>query len=125
LANYTAARGAQQINSQIIQAIEPGISSRKSEEMRPVSPGVKRSSVARPWQETGKKFAEQLGSKNFGETTWYSLMLDAIRLSKDQTFVALGIGSKGNKHVLDFVLDSSESREIARELMGQIVKRGF
>lgn len=53
-------------------------------------------------------------------------MLDGIRLSKDQTaVVALGIDIEGRKHVLDFSLGSSESLEIARELMGRIVKRQF
>ena len=53
-------------------------------------------------------------------------MLDGIRLSSDQTaVVALGIDSKGNKQVLDFVLGSSENSEVSRELMGRIVKLGF
>ena len=51
---------------------------------------------------------------------------DGIRLSKDQTAaVALGIDAQGNKHVLDFVLGSSETLEVARELMARIDKRRF
>ena len=126
LASYAAAKDAQQLHSQIVQAIVSGVSSRNVEEMKPKSPGVKRSNVSRLWQEAGKKFVEQLRSKDLGETSWCALMLDGIRLSKDQTaVVALGIDAKGNKQVLDFVLGSSESLEIARELMGRIVKRGF
>ena len=53
-------------------------------------------------------------------------MLDGIRLSKDQTaVVALGIGSEGRKHVLDFAFGSSENLEASRELMSRIVNRGF
>ena len=126
LASYTAAKDPQQLQAQIVQAIVSGVSSRAVEENHPKSPGVKRSSVSRLWQEAGKKFVEQLRSKDLGAVTWCALMLDGIRLSKEQTaVVALGIDAKGHKHVLDFVLGSSESLEIARELMGRIVKRGF
>jgi putative transposase len=53
-------------------------------------------------------------------------MRDGVCLSGDQTaVVALGIDSKGNKRVLDFVLGSSGNSEVSRDLMGRIVKRGF
>ena len=39
--------------------------------------------------------------------------------------VALGIDVEGNKHVLDFVLGSSENLEVSRDLISRIVKRGF
>ena len=53
-------------------------------------------------------------------------MLDGIHLSKDQlAIVAIGITSDGHKHVLDFELGSSESAEVARDLMRRLIKRGF
>jgi putative transposase len=126
LATYRAAKDPQQLQAQIIQAIVSGVSSRAIEEIKPNSPGVKRSSVSRLWQEAGSKFVEQLRGKDLGSITWCALMLDGIRLSKDQTaVVALGIDNEGNKHVLDFALGSSESLEISRDLMRRIVGRGF
>jgi len=126
LASYRAAKDPAQLQSQIVQAIVSGISSRNIKQIKPNSPGVKKSNVSRLWQEAGSKFVEQLRSKDIGSITWCALMLDGIRLSKEQTaVVALGIDSEGNKHVLDFVLGSSESLEISRELMSRIVKRGF
>jgi putative transposase len=78
------------------------------------------------WQEAGSKFIERLRSKDLTQATWCALMLDGIRLSSEQTaVVALGIDREGRKHVLDFALGSSESLEVSRELMGQIMKRGF
>lgn len=126
LASYRAAKDPQQLQAQIVQAIVSGVSSRAIEEIKPNSPGVKRSSVSRLWQEAGSRFVEQLRGKDLGSITWCALMLDGIRLSKDQTaVVALGIDNEGNKHVLDFVLGSSENIEISRELMRRIVGRGF
>ena len=53
-------------------------------------------------------------------------MLDGIRLSKDQLAIAaIRITADGRKHVLDFQLGSSESTEVARDLMSRLTKRGF
>ena len=126
LASYRAAKDPQQLQTQIVRAIVAGVSTRGVQEIKPNSPGVKRSNVSRLWQEAGSKFVESLRSKDLKATTWCALMLDGIRLSKDQTaVVALGIDSEGRKHVLDFALGSSESLEVSRELMARITRRGF
>ena len=126
LATYRVAKDPQQLQEQIVQAIVSGVSARGIEEIKPNSPGVKRSNVSRLWQEAGSKFVEQLRAKDLRSAAWCVLMLDGIRLSKDQTaVVALGIDSEGRKHVLDFALGSSESLEVSRELMSRIVNRGF
>lgn len=126
LASYRAAKDPQQLQSQIVRAIVAGVSTRNVQQIKPNSPGVKRSNVSRLWQAAGSKFVENLRSKDLKAITWCALMLDGIRLSKDQTaIVALGIDSEGRKHVLDFALGSSESLEVSRELMGRITRRGF
>jgi transposase-like protein len=126
LMSYRAAKNPEQLQSQIIGAIVSGVSTRNVEDLKPNSPGVKRSNVSRLWQEAGNRFIDELRSKDLSETTWCALMLDGIRLSRDQTaVVALGIDSAGHKHVLDFALGSSESLEVSRELVSRIVSRGF
>jgi transposase-like protein len=126
LMSYCAAKNPEQLQSQIIGAIVSGVSTRNVEDLKPNSPGVKRSNVSRLWQEAGNRFIDELRSKDLSETTWCALMLDGIRLSRDQTaVVALGIDSAGHKHVLDFALGSSESLEVSRELVSRIVSRGF
>ncbi|MCM2373862.1 IS256 family transposase [Aporhodopirellula aestuarii] len=126
LSTYRAARDPGQLQAQIVQAIVSGVSSRSVQEIKPNSPGVKKSNVSRLWQEVGSKFIEQLRGKDLSSITWCALVIDGIRLSKDQTaVVALGIDSEGRKHVLDFALGSSENLEVSRELMSRIVKRGF
>jgi len=126
LTSYRVAKDPEQLQAQIVQAIVSGVSARSIEEIKPNSPGVKRSNVSRLWQEAGSKFIEQLRGKDLSSITWCALMLDGIRLSKDQTaVVALGIDSDGRKHVLDFSLGSSENREVSGEVMRRIVNRGF
>ncbi len=126
LSTYRVAKDPQQLQEQIVQAIVSGVSARGVEEIKPNSPGVKKSNVSRLWQEAGSKFIERLRGKDLSTITWCTLMLDGIRLSKDQTaVVALGIDSEGCKHVLDFALGSSENLVVSRELMSRIVNRGF
>lgn len=126
LTSYRVAKDPEQLQSQIIQAIVSGVSARGIEDVRPNSPGVKRSNVSRLWQEAGSKFIKALRGKDLAASTWCGLMLDGIRLSSEQTaVVALGIDSEGRKHVLDFALGSSESLEVSRELVSRIVRRGF
>ena len=103
-----------------------GVSTREVESIKPNSPGVSRSRASRLWQDAGSKFIDALRGKDLTTQTWCVLMLDGIRLSKDQVAIAaIGIDHEGHKHVLDFALGSSESLEVSRELVGRIASRGF
>jgi len=126
LSSYRVAKDPEQLQAQVVQAIMSGVSTREVKSIKPNSPGVGRSNASRLWQEAGGKFIDALRGKDLTTQTWCVLMLDGIRLSKDQVAVAaIGIDHEGRKHVLDFSLGSSESLEVARELVGRIVSRGF
>ncbi len=108
------------------QAIISGVSARGVEELKSDSPGVKKSKGSCLWQGDGSQFIEQPRGKDLSSITWFALVLNGIRLSKDQTaVVTLGIDREGRKHVLDFALGSSEDLEVSRELMIRIVNRDF
>jgi len=93
--------------------------------------GTSKSNVSRYWQQVGHKFVEQLRGRELAEFDWAVLMLDGIRLSKDQlAIVAIGhfyckLASEGHKHVLDFDFGSTENAEVCRALMRRLMKRGF
>lgn len=53
LVSYRIAKDPQQLQSEIVQAIVSGASSRSVAQIKPNSPGVKRSNVSRLWQEAG------------------------------------------------------------------------
>lgn len=126
LATYQAACDPQQLADSIVQALASGVSTRELKNVKPNSPGVGRSNVSRLWQEVGHKFVDQLRGKDLSAENWAVLMLDGIRLSKDQlAVVAIGITTEGVKHVLDFELGSSESAEVSRDLMRRLDKRKF
>jgi len=126
LASYRAACDPSQLQDSIVTALMHGVSTRDVEKVKPNSPGVGRSNVSRLWQSVGHKFVDELRGRDLSLQNWVVLMLDGIRLSKDQLAIAaIGITADGRKHVLDFELGSSESGEVARDLMNRLTKRGF
>jgi putative transposase len=126
LATYQAACDPQDLTISIVQALASGVSTREIKNVKPKSPGVGRSNVSRHWQAVGHKFVDQLRQKDLSAENWVVLMLDGIRLSKEQlAVVAIGINAEGVKHVLDFELGSSESAEVSKDLMRRLIKREF
>lgn len=127
LASYQAASCPNQLRESIVTALVAGVSTRDVSKVQPAcSPGVSKSNVSRHWKAVGHKFVDQLRGIDLSEKDWVILMLDGIRLSKDQlAVVAIGITADGYKHVLDFDLGSTENAEVCRALMRRLTKRGF
>jgi putative transposase len=127
LASYRAASCPEELRKSIVTALVAGVSTRDVSNVQPAcSPGVSKSNVSRHWQSVGHTFVDQLRGIDLSEKDWVILMLDGIRLSKDQlAIVAIGITADGHKHVLDFDLGSTENAEVCRALMRRLMKRGF
>ena len=91
LASYESASNPEELQASIVSALMAGVSTREISDVKPRSPGVKKSNVSRLWQSVGQKFVEQLRSPSLSEQDWTVLMLDGIRLSKDElAIVAIG-----------------------------------
>jgi len=126
LETYQAANDTGELSASIIQALASGVSTREMKNVQPGSPGVSKSNVSRLWQQAGLKFVNKFRERDLSQKNWAGLMLDGIRLSKDQlAVVALGITAEGFKVVLDFELGSSENAEACKDLMRRLQKRGF
>ncbi len=126
LATYAAAAEPGQVEEMLIRALIAGASGREMKNVHPDAPKTSRSSVSRLWAREGAKLVEQLRTRDIASGDWLALMLDGIRLSKDQlAVVALGIAVDGKKHILDFELGSSENIEVCRDLVSRLVSRGF
>ncbi len=126
LASYESARNPERLQASIVAALMAGVSTRDIKHVQPDPQGTSKSNVSRYWQQAGHKFVDQLRDRDLSQFDWAVLMLDGIRLSKDQlAIVAMGITTDGHKHVLDFELGSSESAEVSRGLVRRLMKRGF
>ena len=118
LASYASASNPEELQASIVLALMAGVSTREITDVKPRSPGVGKSNVSRLWQSVGHKFVDQLRGESLAEQDWVAVMLDGIRLSKDElAIVAIGITAEGHKHVLDFDLGSTENAEVCRDLM--------
>jgi transposase-like protein len=126
LATYRSACDPQQLQTSVVTALTAGVSTRDLKAVQPNSPGVGKSNVSRLWKKVGHEFVDKLRSHDLSEQDWLVLMLDGIRLSKEQlAVVAIGITIDGHKRVLDFELGSTENAEVCRDLMRRVMQRGF
>jgi len=126
LASYESASNPEELQASIVSALMAGVSTREISDVKPRSPSVSKSNVSRLWQSVGHKFVDQLRGQSLAEQDWTVLMLDGIRLSKDElAIVAIGITVEGHKRVLDFDLGSTENAEVCRDLMRRLMARGF
>ena len=127
LSSYHAASCPAQLRDSIVGALVAGVSTRDVADVQAANaPGVSKSNVSRHWQAAGLKFVDELRGRDLSQRDWAVLMLDGIRLSKEQlAIVAIGITADGHKHVLDFDLGSTENAEVCRALMRRLMKRGF
>jgi len=126
LATYASAQEPGQLDDILLRAILAGASGREMKQVHPESPKTSKSSVSRLWKREGAKLVARLRERDIASQDWLALMLDGIRLSKDQlAVVALGIAADGTKQILDFELGSSENFEVCRDLVSRLVSRGF
>jgi putative transposase len=126
LATYASARESGQLDDMLLRAILAGASGREMKQVHPESPKTSKSSVSRLWKQEGARLVAQLRDRDIASQDWLALMLDGIRLGKDQlAVVALGIAADGSKQILDFELGSSENYEVCRDLVSRLVSRGF
>ena len=87
LASYQAANDSAALTASIIQALASGVSTREMQKVKPGAPGVSKSNISRLWQQAGSKFVDELRGRDISNQNWVGLMLDGIRLSKDQLAV--------------------------------------
>lgn len=126
LRTYESAQQPDQLHAMVLRALSAGVSSREAKGVYPNSPSVSKSSVSRLWIKAGKKFIDELRTRDIASRDWVVLMLDGIVLSKDETGIAaIGVAADGTKHVLDFEIGSTENYEVCRDLMKRLVERGF
>lgn len=127
LETYRAASDPSQLKASIMNALIAGVSTRSIADVQSdKAPGVSKSNVSRYWKTVGDRFVKELRGVDLSTTNWLVLMLDGIRLSKEQlAVVAIGITTDGKKHVLDFDLGSTENTEVCRGLMRRLQQRGF
>jgi putative transposase len=124
LNTYQAARQVGNIREDIAALLLEGVSTRGASRLSKGS--VSKSTISEQWAEKAAEKLEEFRSRPLAEEGYLVLMLDGVHLSKDQmAIVALGIREDGSKEMLDFQVGSSESFEVANDLLKSLRKRGL
>jgi transposase-like protein len=124
LKSYQAARSRKGLTPEIIGMVEGGMSLRGIERLN--RRGFSASTAQKAWVEESAKAIDQLRRRDLSGEKFFALMVDGVFLSREMVVVvALGFLEDGSKKVLDFVIGSTESYEVCRELMGRLHQRGF
>lgn len=110
-----------------MRAVLCGVSTRDMPALRASElHGQSKSSVSRLWQ---RKSAELVGQMQQADLSGFDLavlMLDAVVLTAGLVAtVALGIDTAGRKRVLGFRVGSSENKEVCRDLLSNLRRRGL
>jgi transposase-like protein len=109
------------------RAILCGVSTRDMPRLRASEfAGQSKSEVSRLWKRKSAELVEQMQQSDLSDFDLVVLMLDAVVLSTGLVAtVALGIDSEGQKRVLGFQLGSSENKEVCRDLLSNLNRRGL
>ncbi|MDV7396717.1 transposase, partial [Arthrospira platensis SPKY1] len=88
--------------------------------------GQSKSEVSRLWQRKSAGLVAQMQQADLSGFGLVVLMLDAVFLSAGLVAtVALGINTEGEKKVMGFRVGSSKNKEVCRDLLSNLVRRGL
>jgi len=86
---------------------------------------VSKSAVSRRWVALSQEKLQEWLSCSLAEMDLPVVMIDGIHFRERVILVALGIDTKGNKHVLGLREGSTESTRVVRSLLSDLVERGL
>jgi len=110
-----------------MRAILCGVSTRNMPKLRASEfAGQSKSEVSRLWKRKSAELVEQMQQADLSDFDLVVLMLDAVVLSTGLVAtVALGINAEGEKRVLGFQVGSSENKQVCRDLLSNLSRRGL
>src|SRR3989441_7559026 len=119
------------LKRRVVEQMLVGVSTRKYKrsleappaEVKPKS--VSRSSVSRHFVERTGRAVEEVLARPLGELDLPILMIDGKHFGEHLLVVVLGISRDGQKHVLGVVEGTTESEELGRTLLRDLIERGL
>ncbi len=86
--------------------------------------GIRKSSVSRHWKSVSSARLSEFLERPLSELDLVALVVDGIEFHKTLLVVAIGVDSTGSKHVLGLWQGATESAEVAKSLLEDLVRRG-
>jgi putative transposase len=124
LESYRQSRRVENIEAEVFGQMHEGVSTRGAGRLSGET--ISAATASRMWMERSAGKLEELRGRDLSAQRYFGLMLDGVFLSQEVVvIVALGITTAGEKQMLDFAVGSTESYEVAKELLGRLRQRGF
>jgi transposase-like protein len=86
---------------------------------------VSKSNISREFIDASEQSLKELCERRFDGQEILIVYIDGIRFGQHHVIVALGVDSKGYKHVLGLREGSSENATVVKDLLADIVSRGL
>lgn len=127
LNSWKLAQSPDEWEAATMRAILCGVSTRDMPRLRASEfEGQSKSEVSRLWKRKSAELVVQMQQADLSDFNLVVLMLDAVVLSTGLVAtVALGIDAEGEKKVLGFKVGSSENKEVCRDLLSNLNRRGL
>lgn len=124
---YEAMRGSDRLGARMLEILMRGVSTRNYRRVLPemaATVGVSKSAVSREFVEASAEELRALAERNFKDTDLLVLYLDGLRFGDYLVVVAVGVDSRGRKHVLGLAEGSTENAVVCKDLLAALVGRG-
>lgn len=128
LQTYKAMNRADLLDGPLVRAILSGVSSRGYSKLicqNFEARGIKKSSVSRKFIEATKPVVEAFLNRDLSKLDLVVLFLDGVVVSKMNAIAAIGVDTRGRKHVLGLQLGSTENETVCRDLFRSMIERGL
>ena len=125
---YEAMLGNSRLGRRMLEILLHGISTRNYRKVLPQmaeTVAVSKSNVSREFMEASEQTLKELWERRFEGKDMLIVYLDGIQFGQIHVLVALGVDTKGYKHVLGLREGSSENATVAKDLLTDIVSRGL
>jgi putative transposase len=125
---YEALRADEKLGRRMLEILLQGVSTRHYATVLPQmaeTVGVSKSSVSRQVIEASEEELRSLCERRLEELKLLILYVDGLRLGEQQVLVAVGVDEDGQKHVLGLASGASESEQVVKGLLEDLVGRGL
>jgi putative transposase len=124
---YEAMQTNSRLGQRLLEILMHGVSTRHYRKVLPEmaeTAGVSKSTVSREFVDASEKALKELAERRFDEQDLLIVYLDGLVFGEQHVIAAIGVDSKGYKHVLGLRDGASENATVCKALLADLVERG-
>ena len=124
---YQAMQTNSRLGQRILEILMHGVSTRNYRKVLPEmaeTVGVSKSRVSREFVDASEKTLRELAERRFDKKDILIVYLDGLVFGEQHVIAAIGVDSKGYKHVLGLRDGASENATVCKALLANLVERG-